>query len=321
MTADGSPRPRFMRLRPEPARLWMRRAARSWPGPPGPWTDLAGLGLGHASAAGLPDPGEVAPGGGLLYVPPVRHELEGSRREWIARMGQAGVQTLVQLDAVDEAPQAGPTKVVRDLLRPLLERDYEVLDRVPRGALALWPLIAGLTDGEELRGKGCAALARAGIEILAPVVLSVDPKQLRALVETAPKTFGKAFDRAFHSTAPDHRVLAREAATHGLRSCWRRPVSSRARRALNDHLAEILIQAAELWLRLERPEGTGQELYRAARWAAETGVDIRALVSEGNEEIVPWLREPSLDLVREWAAEGRSPTLETWFEEYVGPSA
>jgi len=82
--------------------------------------------------------------------------------------------------------------------------------------------------------------------------------------------------------------------------------------------ATELAQTAELWLRLGRSEAAGEDLLRAARWVERSARDLRALVREGNLEVLPWLDSRSRGVVEDLVAE-RTPRLRTELAvEYLG---
>ena len=106
-----------------------------------------------------------------------------------------------------------------------------------------------------------------------------------------------------------------------LRPFFARPlVDEQSRQSRNRRVAEVLSVAAEVWLGLDRTESIAQNLFRTARWAEDTPIDVRALALEGNLEILEWLREPASSIVREWSELGSSPTQEALVKEYVSES-
>jgi hypothetical protein len=304
-------------LRPEVSRFWIRQAFREWPGGERRWVDLA-QGRMRRAAAGSPPPGNaIEAEGGLLYVPPVEREHAATRDALVASLALRGVPLLVQLlagEALD--PGATPEAIVIDPLEALLERRLDVLDDVPARAVVLWPLVAGLTDGEAIWDEACARLRAAGAACVQPLVLELDPAERRELA--GGESEGDVYSRLFHGRAASERRFAAVAARYGLEVFHRRAAREGDRRERNAALAELLALAGELWLRLGRGEVAGQELFRASRWVEDAAIDVRALAAEGNLEIVEALRALGpATIVGEWARTGSSVTVESWLAEYV----
>jgi hypothetical protein len=307
-------------LRPEVASLWVRQAFRAWPGRHGRWIDLGDGRLGRAGDASSPLPREEEVGTveGLLYVPPVDDRQRAARDALVAGLGRRQLPLLVQVVAGADAAAAtapGVEVLVVDLLEALLERRLDALEAVPAGAVALWPLVTGLTDDEDLWSRGCARLASAGVACAQAVAPDLAPAERRELAGGVEE--GEAFSRLFHGRAASERRFAAVAAGHGLAPFFRRPGRRAERRSRNQALAELLALAGEVWLRLGRPDVGGQDLFRASRWVEETAVDVRALARESNREIVDQLRGPAAAIVDEWARSEVSPTVDAWLAEYV----
>jgi hypothetical protein len=266
--------------------------------------------------AALPAAESVEPAGGLLYVPPVDRELAPARDRLVEELGRRGVPLLVQVDPEDGLSAGAPAEAIAvDLLEALLSRRLDALGAVPRGAVALWPLLPALTDDEVLWDEGCRRLAAAGAACVQAMVPEVSPSDRRELA--GGESEGAVFSRLFHGRAEGERRFAATAAAHGLEAFFRRRPAGSDRRSRNQALAELLALGAELWLRLGRGEVQGQELFRASRWVEETAVDVRALAAEGNLEIVEALRSPAAEMVGEWARTETSATVEAWLTEYV----
>jgi hypothetical protein len=194
----------------------------------------------------------------------------------------------------------------------------------PNGAAAVWPLIPGLGDRPDGWRRGCERLAAAGYATVQPLALGLDPADRRRLAERAPES---AYHDLFHRLPPAERDFSRVAAGFGLAPFLRRPVTERwpgarpdappaaepppgspvgsaagsitpaAAAFSNRRLAGLLALAGELWLRVGRPEAQGQALFRAARWADDTGYDLAALAREGNLGVVAALDHTSRELI------------------------
>ena len=305
--------PRCVALHPEPARLWIRRSFSSWPSPAAPWVDLATGALGGLGTGEVPQPDAVSGDGNLTYLPPVEGAHERHRRDLAASLVAEGTPVLLQAClGSTTAPLPGAHRVV-DPLACLLAGDLGQLSSVPDGALVVWPLIAGLTDGEELRREGCRRLKEAGAATVQGLSLAIDPRERRRLLTQSDE---EAFHRLFHAATVDERAFSAEVAAHGLDPFWVRPGVGSDRRSSNQQVAEVLALGGELCLRCGL-EVKGQGLYRASRWADEAGVDLRALALEGNSQIVPWLRGAALEIVTEWSETGRSARVQSWLADYL----
>ena len=266
----------------------------------------ASVNLPALAATGLDD---------LFYAPPVAAELAIERDRWTAGLIESGTPVLVQM-APGEFSGVPEAVAVFDLLRPLLVRDLEPLARLPVGSVAVWPLIAGLTDSGELCEAGLEALGSAGVVCVQPLAVGLTPGDRRLLAEL---TGGSAFDALFHGAAPSDREFACRAERHGLAGFMPRPVSGHSRRQRhNRRLAADLALAGELWSRLGRSVSVGQGLLRAARGAESTSRDLVALVREQNLAVLTWIDTQSLEIIEEIVTAGRSATLETLLGEYLG---
>jgi len=317
---------------PEPGRLWIRYAPREWPAPDAFWVDLASARLGRSAPPGgapenLPDLGSE-PLDDLLYLPPVAPERAAARDALARARLAAGTPVLVQVLAGDPPPEVPGAVVVLDPFDGLLAGGLAGLDRLPAGAAAVWPLVAGLTDDPALWDAGCARLAAAGAAVVQPLALELDPADRRRLVERCGEA---AFDPLFHQADPStatERAFARIAARHGLSPFLPRPLppppdaaSFWSAGAANRRLGGDLALAGELWLRLGRPAGQGQALYAAARQADRTAYDLAGLSRERNLAALSWLDAAGREIVEEGAA-GRAPALlAALLAEYVGPAS
>lgn len=312
---------RLVRHHPEPGRFWIAASPRSWNAGRGPWTDLAGsrlIGVQGRPPAALPEIGPFELDD-LLYLPPVDPSLAAERDRAAVRLLEAGTPLLVQVTpgeafSIAEGPAVG--EVIYDLAEPLLAGDLAALSRLPAGSDAVWPLIAAVTDGAEIRDRGCELLAAAGVRCVQPLAVELDPITRRSLAEE--RDDERVFAALFHGPPPSEREFARAAHRHGLEVFRRRPPSGFSpRRIGNRRLAAGLALAGELWLRLERPEGRGQALLRAARGADAAAYDLTALVREGNLTVMDWIDELGVEILVELVEAGRSSLLDGLLAEYL----
>jgi hypothetical protein len=299
----------------EPGRFWVRRYFAAWPAAPGPWLDLARGRLGDESgpATDIPSDACVTPSPEPVYLPPVPLTLEGPRNALAGRLAEAGSPVVVQVVAgtgLAPAPSPG-VEVVVDVLSTLVSgRSDEALASAPPQSVALWPLVAGLSDNEKTCRGGCEALAAAGVRCVQPVAPELEARERQRLLDASPDA-AAAFERVFHGERPSEQAFARIAAEFGLATVYRRRADSEGRAARNFAAAEMLSLAGDVWLRLGRSEALAQELFRASRAAEEAAFDLRATVLEGNLDVIPWLSSSASELLEEWSRD-RSTTLDSW---------
>ncbi|MCB1054728.1 MAG: hypothetical protein KDD11_04360 [Acidobacteria bacterium] len=305
---------------PEPGRFWIRYSPRAWPGPEGLWTHLGRGGLGVSRGGGpLPAASEDdAPAlDDVLYLPPAGRLARGGRDALIARHAARGTPVLVQILVPEPAPAV--RKAVFDPLPVLLDGDLEALSKVPAGAVVVWPLIAGLTDGDEVVDEGLSRLAEAGVSVLQALTLQLSPGERRRLAEGAED---EAFHALFHRPPPSERAFARRAYQgHGFAPFVSRPLPTEPLRgASNREVAGLLARAGDLCLRLAQPQGRSQGYFRAARWIDATEYDVAALAREGNLGVVGHVDDASRELVEEWLETGASSLVDELTTEYLtGP--
>lgn len=319
-------------LLPEPDRLWIRYAPRRWEAaPPGEvrWLDLAGDRLGRPGAGGPVELHLDLPGGpfdDVLYLPPVAAGLRAERDRAAAEVTARGTPVFAQLLPGEPPPEAEGVVAVYDLLEALLATDPGPLADLPSGAAALWPLVAGLTDSLELREEGVRRLAEAGVAVLQAVSPDLPPADRRQLYEGRTEGGGDPetddedlFTELFHAGPPDPRPLARAAHARGMSPFLPRPLPRPPLQGAPEReAAGLLAVAGEIHLRLGRL-APSQACFRAARWIDRTPYDLRALAREGNLPVLHWLEEESRKIVEEWAATGRSATVNGLLEEYTAP--
>ncbi len=319
---------------PEPGRFWIRYVPRGWPEPEGPWTDLAAGRLGWGRIAMIsPTSGESptpaglagldagpAPLDDLLYLAPVDPE-RAAERDRLARERLAeGTPVLVQLRP-GEAADAPGAVLVFDLLPALLAHlaptsgDLAPFALLPAGSTAVWPLLPGLTDDPALWRRGGELLAARGVSALQALSVRLEPGDRRRLVDLGGE---RVFDALFHGEPPAERPFARAAHRLGLGAFLPRPLPRPPVLGIgNRRIAGVLALAAELWLRLGRPVGQGQDLYATARQVDRTAYDLSALAREGNLGFLGWLSGLGREVVAEQAATGGSTLLAALLAEYL----
>lgn len=319
----SKPRLRFRRTLPEPRRCWIRYSPMGWPGAPELWIDLARLALGRAAERPLPELGEAAMKAldDVVYLPPATAAATTDRDRLLARLWRAGIPVVDQRLCPPPAQgraEAGPG-VVWDPTAALVRGELDALRLLPAGASVLWPLVAGVTDTETLRGAGLGELRAAGVERVLPVVPVLAPAERRRFAEHAGET---AFGRLFHGEAAPVRDFARQAAGFGLETRLPRPVPEPpARHAAARRLAAHFAEIGELLDELGHPEGRAQSFFRAARWSdRQEQLDLAALAREGNLGVLDWLDESTLPVAEEFLADGGSRLHRRLRAELVGES-
>ena len=306
----------FQRQRAESSRFWIRFRPSRWPGPDSPWLDLAqgGLGTARGGTSLAISEARVDALDDLVYLPPVAADMTGERDRLVERLAGRGVPVLAQLRP-GELPPAGATLNVLDPLPSLLAGDLDTLAAPPAGATVVWGLVAGITDDPELVRHGLERLARGGATRVVGLAPRLEPRQKRRLAGDDEQ----AFARLFHGAPPTERDFARRAAEIGLARRLDRPAAPAGTpRAGNRRVAGRLVQIAELWLALGRPEADAQELFRAARWIEEADHDLAALAREGNLGVLGWLSGKARRQVEASLAEDAPPLLAELEAEYLG---
>ncbi|MEM8994814.1 MAG: hypothetical protein AAGF23_08485 [Acidobacteriota bacterium] len=317
---DGAPRARPVTQWPEPSRLWIASAPRTWRLTSELWCDLAIAELGGlqkpAVDIGLPDL-DTAGVDDTIYLPPVDDSLTRAREDLAGELVSAGVPVLLQVKPGQTAPDG--VIAVYDLLRPLLDGEPERLAEIPKGTAAIWPLIPGISDYPEVWDEGLDYCQAVGVDCVQPIILDLSPVAKRKLAEGRSE---EVFDALFHSRQDGRRqrAFASLAAERGFKVFLPRPeASSVVPRVLsNRKIAEQLALAGELWLRLGRPVGPGQALLRAARGAESTNRDLAGLAREKNLKVLDWLDNRSRDIAEQFSEHGTSARVERLLGQYLG---
>lgn len=303
---------------PDPARLWIRWMPRDWPAPAQRWIDPARNLLMDAAPAGppaAPASRGLAPRAyddviGLPLVP----AAEGSWRDaQVEALAEAGAP-VVALRLPGERSGVEALSVY-DLTDSLLCGDPDAACDVPSRAWALWPLIPGRTDREDVVETGLARLAEAGAAGVQVMVPELTPRQRRTLAEEAGE---EAFTALFHGRTADERRFHRRVAEHGLAVFPPRPLPDAPAAAGNRQLAALLFRLGDLERRLGRSVARGEALWAAARNVDRAEHDLVRLSREGNLDIVTWLDADVRELLEVFLRQGRSPRLKELEREYLG---
>ncbi len=307
---------RVLEQSPEPGRLWVRYRPAVWPTAATPWVDVGECAIG-AVATFADALGDLLPSEGIdgrIYLPPVRSERRAERDDLAARLGEAGSTVLVQL-LPGESPPAGCETAV-DLLQTLLSADLDQISGTAAGALAIWPLIPGVTDRSRLVQDGLERLVDAGVESVFALEPTLDAGERRWLAENRSP---EVFDALFHAPAPEvsERSFAAAARAAGLGPFQDRPEVD-GPLAANRRAAGVLAAIADLWLRLERPVGRGQAYLRASRWADRLERDLEALWREGNLHVLEWVDGEIGQVLEELFRKGGSSLLAELRDEFAG---
>lgn len=307
---------RLVEQTPDPSRHWIRYAMRPWPGEAALWADLGGEGLGEgtSSPADLEVPESVGALDDVVYMPPVSAGHESLRSELAKQLLESGVPVLIQSLAGQESTAPEGT-LVCDVLQAVATNELSLLDSVPSGSSALWPLIGGYTDDPAIWREGLERLATAGVVHVQGLALDLQPADRRRVVEVAGD---RGFERLFHGSVPSERAFAAAVHRAGLNPFSSRPLPSGPSRLVhNRQLAGFLVSIADLWLRLGRAESRGHSFYRSARWVDRESHDLALLAREGNLSVVDWLDTHSRAVIEETAATGTSSLLEELRQEFL----
>lgn len=303
---------------PDPARLWIRWTPRDWPVPGRPWIDPARNLLVDAAP---PSPPAAPASRGLasrayddvIGLPPVP-TAEGSWRDaQVEALAEAGAP-VVALRLPGERRGAEALSVY-DLTDSLLRGDPDAACEVPSRAWALWPLIPGRTDGEDVVEAGLARLAEAGAAGVQVTVPELTSRQRRKLAEEAGE---EAFTALFHGRTADERRFHRRVVERGLAVFPPRPLPDAPAVAGNRQLAALLFRLGDLERRLGRSVARGEALWAAARNVDRAEHDLVRLAREGNLDIVTWLDADVQELLEVFLRQGWSPRLKDLEREYLG---
>jgi hypothetical protein len=275
-----------------------------------------GLGRPQGTDANMESELLAEPRDDVVYLPPVDEALEESRQQIIGTMEAADTPLMVQV--LPWRVSASPGSLcVYDLLPATATRSLQVLQNLPPGSSAVWPLISGYTDDLALWNEVLAGLAESGVSRIQGICADLVPADRRRIVEVAGE---HGFDRLFHGSPPSEREFAAVVHRFGLEPFLSRPLpETPARLRGNRALAADLALIGELWLRLGRSESRGQSFYRASRWIDREVHDLTALAREGNLGVVTWLDAPSYEVVQEIVATGDSSLLADLSREYLEP--
>lgn len=320
-------------LLPEAGRFWIRYVPRSWETAEHPWVHLAEGRLGEwgraaAQKSAIGANGAFAllaeePLDDVLYLPPVPTRRVVARDKLASSRLVDGTPVVIQLFPGEEptVPAVSGVAFVFDLLPALLARDLDRLGKVPKGGIAVWALIPGLTDDPALWDEGCARLAAAGVRCVQAMAPALSPSDRRRLAERWGKEKEEEqeelFEALFHREPPPERDFARVAHRHGLEPFLPRPLPRPpVLRIDNRRIGGVLALIAELWLRLGRSEEQGQAFFRSARWIDSTHYDVEALADEGNLAVLP-LDPESREAVAQLVETGEPALLTTLLDEYL----
>jgi hypothetical protein len=280
------------------------------------WVDLARAELaGSALQGSIPERAGDASFEDVVYLPPVAPEAGLWRQHLIERSSALGVSIVVQLLPGEPVP-VGEGPVVFDLTMPLLDRRLARLSQVVPGSWAVWPLLPGLTDEEELWEEGLAHLAKAravGVHGLAPDLSAVQRRRLSVHGKV------RSYRRLFHAGHPRVEAFARLTASHGLAFFPERPRGpGSGKKERNRALATHFVYLADLWLRNERAEGKGQDFFQVARRLEQEQVDVTELARLGKLGSVEWLQPDCRREIEIVASGEESALLSELWADYLG---
>jgi len=253
----------------------------------------------------------------VVYLPPVERGREEFREQVAERLATVGSPVLAQ-NLPGMALRSPHAAEAIDVLHAVATGELSKLYDVPAGATVIWPLVSGYTDDAQEWEKGLGHLAAAGAVCVQGIAADLSPADRRRVVEVAGE---HGFERLFHGPVPAAREFAIAVQKSGMEPFFRRPLPlAPARLVHNRRLAGFLASIGELWLRLDRPESSGQTFYRAARWVDRDSHDLVVLAREGNLGVVSWLDDDSCQVIQEIATRGESSLLQELEREYLDSS-
>lgn len=293
MSGDESSPVRLRAHDPEPQSFWLDGSPRISGPPSRVWLDLRSGDLG----------GDVAVAGKLpreeprtLYLPPLEPDAEEAV-DALARWAEENEILLLEQVIAGGAPRlesgAGVERIY-DLSEALL-LDVALIDTLPPSSAAVWPLIGGLTDGQELLEQGVERLAGAGVHTVVPRPVELSPASRRRLTEMVGEA---SFGKLFHGAPPDERLLSRSLFRAGMEFLPKRLLPAHAD-PFPLNLAAELSLVAEVLPRVGESPARAQEFYVAARWVERTHHDLEAMVRDGNIGIVPVLDDEMQEVATE----------------------
>lgn len=319
-TDDPQPSTRAIRQLPELGHGWIAFVPRRWKAYHGLWADLSAGALRRELSSRPPSPvvprigGDLGELDDLFYLPPVCESVRGERDVLAAGLVEGGTPVLLHRLPGEPCVVEGVDSVI-DLGQILVEGDLEAMAGLDPTAMVVWPLIPGLGDHPDVWDEGLEELARAGVSVVLPLVVEINPRLRRQLAEGREDHI---FDALFHGEPPSEYSFARHARRVGLESLPERtPHGFSVRVQSNRWLAGKLALAAELWLRLNRPVVEGQALLRAARGAEQSQQDLAALARERNLKVLDWLDARSIATIHELVGHDRSQLIEELRAEYL----
>ena len=303
----------LVRVPLDPGRFWIRYTPRVWPSPDTRWVHLAAARPGPADMKAVGRFVEIVDRpDDVLYLPATREEFREDRDRLVLELVGSEVPILVQVLPGERV--SSEVLAVLDLSPLLFELGAQDLPEAPLPALAVWPLVAGITDRPELVADLGPKLVDAGVRVITVMRLELDAREKRELAEGRSES---VFEALFHRQPVQERRLAGTLASLGLQVFPPRPTAAGLPAfQLRRRLAGLLAEAAELDLRCAR-HGRGQELYRAARYLDESVIDILALHREGNLHVLGWLDAESRSII-ESAISGVGDALEERRSAYLG---
>jgi hypothetical protein len=305
---------------PEPRNLWIRYRPRRWAAGEEPFLDLARGTLAWDSWPRAEDGPSPSSGAlafdDVVYLPCGEATGEDFRRRLVLELEAAGVPVVLQL-----GPRAEITVWERDWIERgiggiavldvtswLLDRERALVAEAVRGCVAAVPLLPGLLDLERFRVLA-AALAERGAAAAHLVTPGASAATRRRLAERLDRE--DDYRAMFHAPPLEDRAFWRAAREAGLALGVARPLpAAPPRLRTRRFLAGLLLEAGDLWLRLDPTGRRAAPFFRASRFVDESALDLESLARDGNLRVLEWLEPEPRRLVEEALREGRSACAE-----------
>ena len=313
MTRSSKSPVALIQLTTEPSNLWAQATVRFGGRSDVPWVDLRSRDLGglEDSIKGAPWRSSTLPRS-IYLPPPAEDEVDTAvaLRSWCASEDIAVVEHRVA--GTGEAVLQERQTLAWDLLDVVLSGRWDRLGSLAPGALFLWPLVAGLSDGGAAVERGLDRLAPLQPSRVVPVVPELSPRARRALADASGED---VFGAVFHGVRADARSFAAACRSRRIDFLPRRlapPIGVESAPRLAPLVAAELALIADLSIDVGESEARAQLYYGAARWFEATRHDVRGLLREGNLDVVPRMDSQIATVVAELASGAeRSTLLET----------
>jgi hypothetical protein len=183
--------------------------------------------------------------------------------------------------------------------------------------VAAVPLLPGLLDASRFEVLS-HELVEHGVAAVHLAACGAGPATRRRLASELARE--EDYRALFHAPPPDERELGRAALARGLALTVPRPLpTGPTRLRVRRFLAGQLLEAGDLWSRIEPSGREAATYFRAARFVDDSLHDFESLARDGNLRVLEWLEPGPRDLVAEALRDGRASLLEELRERCLTP--